>query len=205
MPRGVACTVPGLPGSIRSGPKLTLPPACSQVMCLVRSTHAAAAAGQSLRSNAVSTSGASGTVGVTAAGSRLLPDSLPPCLSCALRESCVRAGPATASAADTAAPDAPGTASTADLGVAGRAAETAAIPAVIVKAAATTAVMPSLLAAEARLKDLPVALMSVTRPVNDPNVHTQLLTVTILSGAGVGNRRKRGRRAAYPVLCGGVL
>ena len=57
VPRGVWCSPPGLPGSIWTGPKVILPLACSQVMCLVRSTHAAAAAGQSWWSAAVSTSG----------------------------------------------------------------------------------------------------------------------------------------------------
>src|SRR6185437_9902353 len=56
-PRGVSCPPPGLPGSIWTGPNVVLPLACSQVMCLVRSTHAVAVAGQSRRSAAVSTSG----------------------------------------------------------------------------------------------------------------------------------------------------
>src|SRR3984957_18685534 len=60
VPAGVACGPdPGLPGSIRTGPKLTLPSDCSQVRWRVRSTQAVAAAGQSLRSSTVSTSGAS--------------------------------------------------------------------------------------------------------------------------------------------------
>src|SRR5882672_5569366 len=57
-PRGVWCAVPGRPGSIRTGPKVTRRPDCSQVRRLARSTHAVAAAGQSRRSAAVSVSGA---------------------------------------------------------------------------------------------------------------------------------------------------
>src|SRR5689334_908064 len=63
VPRGVACGVPGGPGSMRTGPKLTVPSACSQVRCSVRSTHAVAAAGQDSRSRAVRTSGASAAWG----------------------------------------------------------------------------------------------------------------------------------------------
>ncbi len=49
VPVGVACGPdPGLPGSILTGPKLTLPSDCSQVMWRARSTQATAAAGQSL-------------------------------------------------------------------------------------------------------------------------------------------------------------
>src|SRR3984957_15513506 len=60
VPAGVACGPdPGLPGSIRTGPKLTLPSDCSQVRRRVRSTQAAAAAGQSVRAPAVTPSGAS--------------------------------------------------------------------------------------------------------------------------------------------------
>src|ERR1700722_17501997 len=69
VPLGVACgPEPGLPGSILTGPKLTLPSDCSQLRCRVRSTQAVAAAGQSLRSWAVSTSGVSsaGTYASTA-------------------------------------------------------------------------------------------------------------------------------------------
>src|SRR5215469_4214962 len=61
LPRGVACTLPGGPGSARTGPKMTLPADWSQVMCLVRSTHAVAAAGQDRRSAAVSVSGTCNT------------------------------------------------------------------------------------------------------------------------------------------------
>src|SRR5215472_6293708 len=61
LPRGVACTLPGGPGSARTGPKMTLPADWSQVMCLVRSTHAVAAAGQDRRSAAVSVNGSSDT------------------------------------------------------------------------------------------------------------------------------------------------
>src|SRR6202021_2313809 len=53
-PRGVACADPGGPGSIRTGPKATSPFDCSQVRCLDRSTHAAAAGGHELWSWAVS-------------------------------------------------------------------------------------------------------------------------------------------------------
>jgi len=60
----------------------------------------------------------------------------------------------------------------AGLGVAGRAVVMAPTPAVIVRAAAAAAVMPSLLAADAPVKNLPVAFMSVPVPVNDPNVLT---------------------------------
>src|SRR4029077_19048375 len=57
VPRGVWCWLPGLPGSLLTGPNAILPLACSQVMCLVRSPRAAAAAGQSWWSTSVSTSG----------------------------------------------------------------------------------------------------------------------------------------------------
>src|SRR5882757_2252862 len=57
VPRGVWCWLPGLPGSILTGPNVILPLAWSQVMCLVRSAHAVAAAGQSWWSTSVSTSG----------------------------------------------------------------------------------------------------------------------------------------------------
>src|SRR6266702_1009340 len=57
-PRGVWCLLPGLPGSIWTGPNVILPLPWSQVMCLARSTHAVAAAGQSWWSTSVSTSGA---------------------------------------------------------------------------------------------------------------------------------------------------
>src|ERR1700728_1419986 len=48
VPRGVAFADPGGPGSIRTGPKVTLPSDCSQVRCLDRSTHAAAVSGHAL-------------------------------------------------------------------------------------------------------------------------------------------------------------
>ncbi len=48
VPVGVAFAVPGGPGSICTGPKLTLPSDCSQVRCLARSTHAVAAGGHML-------------------------------------------------------------------------------------------------------------------------------------------------------------
>src|ERR1700728_3209201 len=54
VPRGVAFAVPGGPGSMRTGPKVTLPSDCSQVRCLDRSTHAAAAGGHALWSPVVS-------------------------------------------------------------------------------------------------------------------------------------------------------
>src|SRR5215472_15862976 len=57
VPRGVACALPGGPGSARTGPKMRLPADWSQVMCLIRSTQAVAAAGQDRRSAAVSVSG----------------------------------------------------------------------------------------------------------------------------------------------------
>src|SRR5580693_6268214 len=57
VPRGVWCWLPGLPGSILTGPNVILPLAWSHVMCRARSTHAAAAAGQAWWSTAVSTSG----------------------------------------------------------------------------------------------------------------------------------------------------
>src|SRR3984957_3283539 len=69
VPAGVACgPETGVAGSILTGPKLTLPSDCSQVRCRVRSTQAVAAAGQSLRSWAVSASGVSsaGTCASTA-------------------------------------------------------------------------------------------------------------------------------------------
>jgi hypothetical protein len=47
VPRGVSCPPPGCPGSIWIGPNVILPLLWSQVRCLVRSTHAAAVAGQS--------------------------------------------------------------------------------------------------------------------------------------------------------------
>src|ERR1700735_5183773 len=60
VPAGVACGPdPGLPGSILTGPKLTLPSDCSQLRCRVRSTQAVAAGGEALRSCAVSPSGVS--------------------------------------------------------------------------------------------------------------------------------------------------
>src|SRR5215472_2776920 len=67
VPRGVVCGVPGGPGSMRTGPKLTWPPACSQVRCSVRSTHAVAVAGQDSRSRMVRTSGASAAWGAPVA------------------------------------------------------------------------------------------------------------------------------------------
>src|SRR6185312_14610288 len=78
-PRGVSCPPPGLPGSIWTGPNVVLPLACSQVMCLVRSTHAVAVAGQWRRSAAVSTSGtaarrAAGRGESLAAGAALAPE-----------------------------------------------------------------------------------------------------------------------------------
>ena len=145
-----------MPGSIRTGPKLTFPPACSQVMCPVRSTHAVAAWGQSRRSDAVSTSGAGAVTTGLDAGFATGSD----------------AGFATGlaagswrRAADTAAPDtldASDLGDPSDLGTAGCATVTAAmaaIPVVMVATAATAAVMPSLLAADARPPHLPVALM----------------------------------------------
>src|ERR1700753_866799 len=42
VPRGVWCTLAGLPGSMWIGPNVILPLAWSQVMCLARSTHARA-------------------------------------------------------------------------------------------------------------------------------------------------------------------
>src|ERR1700678_1537952 len=63
VPRGVAFAVPGGPGSIRTGPKVTLPSDCSQVRCLDRSTHAAAARGHERWSRAVSASDPAGTEG----------------------------------------------------------------------------------------------------------------------------------------------
>src|ERR1700727_357381 len=54
VPRGVAFAVPGGPGSMRTGPKVTLPSDCSQVRCLDRSTQAAAADGHAPSSRVVS-------------------------------------------------------------------------------------------------------------------------------------------------------
>src|ERR1700722_12221156 len=56
VPRGVACAVPGGPGSMRTGPNATMPSDCSQVRCLDRSTHAAAAGGHALWSRVDSAS-----------------------------------------------------------------------------------------------------------------------------------------------------
>src|SRR5487761_1167369 len=67
VPRGVAWALPGGPGSARTGPKVTWPPDWSQLRCLARSTRAVAAAGQDLRSNAVSVKGDDG-IGCWAAG-----------------------------------------------------------------------------------------------------------------------------------------
>src|SRR5689334_3845966 len=78
-PRGVSCPPPGLPGSIWTGPNVVLPLACSQVMCLVRSTHAVAVTGQWRRSAAVSTSGtAARRAGGAALVSRGAPAALAP-------------------------------------------------------------------------------------------------------------------------------
>src|SRR6185437_15932386 len=67
VPRGVGCLPPGWPGSIWTGPKVTLPPPCSHVTCRARSTQAAAAGGQARRSAAVSTSGTAGPRAAAAA------------------------------------------------------------------------------------------------------------------------------------------
>src|ERR1700722_8812985 len=65
VPRGVAFADPAGPGSMRTGPKVTVPSDCSQVRCLDRSTQAAAAGGHALSSRAVSAADP-GTGGVTA-------------------------------------------------------------------------------------------------------------------------------------------
>src|ERR1700722_6013870 len=65
VPRGVAFADPAGPGSMRTGPKVTVPSDCSQVRCLARSTHAAAADGHALSSRVVSARD-SGTGGVAA-------------------------------------------------------------------------------------------------------------------------------------------
>src|ERR1700722_19596336 len=71
VPRGVWCAVPGRPGSMGTGPKVTRRPDCSQVRCLARSTHAVAAAGPSWRSAAVSVNGAAARPPGAACAARL--------------------------------------------------------------------------------------------------------------------------------------
>src|SRR5262249_16950159 len=57
VPRGVACALPGGPGSARTGPKTTLPADWSQPIGLARSTPGVGAAGQGGRAAAVSAGG----------------------------------------------------------------------------------------------------------------------------------------------------
>src|SRR3984885_8690617 len=209
VPRGVWCTLAGLPGSMWIGPNVILPWAWSQVMCLARSTQARAAAGQSWWSTPVSTSG----IVARRAGAAPLG---------ALPGWCPR--PVSAGTAFARATGAPWTDTAAGPAGAGRArdavdlaadagpwpaefAATAPMITVIASRPATAVVTPSRVGnhSAGELACLPELLMSPLpchhfRPASDRNVHAQLPRVSTCRPGNVGEPREHGRVAGWKAV-----